>query len=43
MGLYIVKYLTKKMGGRIRLHNHTNGLEAVVSLPMEKQSITLTS
>ena len=36
LGLYIVKYLTEKMGGSILLHNHTSSLEAVVSLPMEK-------
>lgn len=36
LGLYIVKYLAEKMGGCILLHNHTSGLEAVVSLPMEK-------
>lgn len=36
LGLYIVKYLAEKMGGSILLRNHTNGLEAVVSLPVEK-------
>ena len=36
LGLYIVKYLAEKMGGSILLHNHTSGLEALVSLPMEK-------
>ena len=36
LGLYIVKYLAEKMGGSILLRNHTNGLEAVVSLPTEK-------
>ena len=36
LGLYIVKYLTEKMGGSILLHNHADGLEAVVTLPVEK-------
>lgn len=36
LGLYIVKYLAEKMGGSILLYNRTNGLEAVVSLPMQK-------
>lgn len=35
LGLYIVKYLTEKMGGNVTLRNHTSGLEAAVSLPME--------
>ena len=33
LGLYIVKYLTEKMSGKILLHNHTNSFEAVVTLP----------
>lgn len=33
LGLYIVKYLTEKMGGKAFLHNHNNGLEAVILLP----------
>ncbi len=33
LGLYIVKYLTEKMNGKVLLHNHSDGLEAVVSLP----------
>lgn len=37
LGLYIVKYLAEKMGGRVILHNRTNSFEAVVSLP-EKHS-----
>ena len=37
LGLYIVKYLAEKMGGSILLRNHTNGLEAVVSLPIEHE------
>ena len=34
LGLYIVKYITDKMGGNIMLNNHLNGLEAVVCLPI---------
>ena len=37
LGLYIVKYLAEKMGGHILLHNHSSGLEAVVSLPIEHE------
>lgn len=37
LGLYIVKYLTEKMGGHILLHNHTSGLEAVVAFPVETE------
>ena len=33
LGLYIVKYLTEKMGGKVLLHNHDNGLEVIVSFP----------
>ena len=33
LGLYIVKYLTEKMGGKVQLHNHDNGLEVTVSFP----------
>lgn len=33
LGLYIVKYITEKMEGRVRLENHRDGLEAVVTLP----------
>ncbi len=36
LGLYIVKYITEKMGGSILLRNHISGLEAVVALPVEK-------
>lgn len=32
LGLYIVKYLAEKMGGRVLLHNHKDGLEAIVIL-----------
>lgn len=34
LGLYIVKYLTEKMGGEVILHNHADSFEAVVSLPI---------
>ena len=34
LGLYIVKYLTEQMQGKILLHNHKNGLEAVITLPV---------
>jgi sensor histidine kinase/response regulator len=34
LGLYIVKYIAEKMGGRVLLHNHPDGLEATVSLPI---------
>lgn len=33
LGLYIVKYLTEKMNGRVLLRNHEKGLEAVIMLP----------
>ena len=33
LGLYIVKYLTEKMDGSVLLHNHNNGLEAIISFP----------
>ncbi len=29
LGLYIVKYITEKMGGKVLLHNHADGLEAM--------------
>lgn len=35
LGLYIVKYIIEQMGGNILLHNHSDGLEAVVSLPVK--------
>lgn len=35
LGLYIVKYLTEKMSGKVMLHNHPNSFEAIVSLPMK--------
>lgn len=34
LGLYIVKYIAEQMNGKVMLHNHSNGLEAVVSLPI---------
>ena len=34
LGLYIVKYLTEQMQGKILLHNHGDGLEAVITLPV---------
>jgi len=36
LGLYIVKYIAEKMGGKALLHNHSDGLEAIISLPIEK-------
>lgn len=36
LGLYIVKYLAEKMDGSILLRNRADGLEAMVSLPVEK-------
>lgn len=36
LGLYIVKYITEQMGGTILLHNHIDGLEATVTLPVTK-------
>ncbi|MDE7422778.1 MAG: HAMP domain-containing histidine kinase [Lachnospiraceae bacterium] len=36
LGLYIVKYITEQMGGNILLHNHHDGLDAVVSLPVAR-------
>lgn len=32
LGLYIVKYITEQMNGEILLHNHKDGLEAIVVL-----------
>lgn len=34
LGLYIVKYITEQMNGKILLHNHADGLEAIISLPI---------
>lgn len=33
LGLYIVKYLTERMGGTVLLHNHADGLEVMVRFP----------
>lgn len=33
LGLYIVKYITEQMDGKVMLHNHEDGLEAVICLP----------
>lgn len=33
LGLYIVKYLMEQMKGEVLLHNHKDGLEAILSLP----------
>lgn len=35
LGLYIVKYIMTQMNGEIHLFNHKDGLEAVLSLPLE--------
>ncbi|MCI2113412.1 MAG: HAMP domain-containing histidine kinase [Ruminococcus sp.] len=35
LGLYIVKYLSEKMNGKVLLHNRKGGLEAVISLPIK--------
>ncbi|MBQ9118744.1 MAG: HAMP domain-containing histidine kinase [Lachnospiraceae bacterium] len=34
LGLYIVKYIATQMSGTIQLHNHADGLEAIVSFPI---------
>lgn len=34
LGLYIVRYVIEQMGGKVRLHNHADGLEAIVRLPV---------
>lgn len=34
LGLYIVKYITEKMGGKVVLQNHSNGLEVKITLPV---------
>lgn len=33
LGLYIVKYITQKMGGKVVLQNHDRGLEVKIILP----------
>lgn len=35
LGLYIVKYISGQMNGSIRLHNHKDGLEVFVYLPVK--------
>ena len=35
LGLYIVKYIVEKMGGRVLLQNHKDGLEVKLILPGE--------
>lgn len=35
LGLYIVKYIAEKMGGKVLLHNHRDGLEAIIILPIK--------
>lgn len=39
LGLYIVKYIIEQMRGNILLHNHKDGLEATVSLPVTVQPV----
>ncbi len=34
LGLYIVKYIMTQMQGEVLLHNHSDGLEAIISLPI---------
>ena len=34
LGLYIVKYVLKKMRGEVYLYNKSDGLEVVVTLPV---------
>lgn len=36
LGLYIVEYITKQMGGNVLLHNHRDGLEATITLPVKQ-------
>lgn len=37
LGLYIVRYITLQMNGNVLLHNHADGLEAIISFPMIQQ------
>lgn len=37
LGLYIVKYIAEKSGGKVLLRNHSDGLEVTVSLPLLKE------
>lgn len=39
LGLYIVKYITEKMGGNVTLENYSSGLEVKVSLPVVDQHL----
>lgn len=34
LGLYIVRYITLQMNGKVLLHNHADGLEAIISFPL---------
>ena len=36
LGLYIVKYIVEQMHGKVLLHNHSDGLEAVIMLPVNR-------
>lgn len=36
LGLYIVKYIAEQMHGKVLLHNHSDGLEAVIMLPVNR-------
>lgn len=36
LGLYIVRYIMGQMNGEVHLYNHSDGLEAVLILPLEK-------
>lgn len=36
LGLYIVKYIAEQMHGKVMLHNHTDGLEAIIVFPIIK-------
>lgn len=38
LGLYIVKYIAEQMKGKIMLHNHPDGLEAIIVLPIIPES-----
>lgn len=36
LGLYIVKYIAEQMHGKVLLQNHSDGLEAVIMLPVNR-------
>lgn len=38
LGLYIVKYVMKQMDGDVMLVNHADGLEVILTLPVEKRN-----